>query len=157
MSMTIAEPYSQAPAPETYWHLWCDHDGVSRQRQCTIDRFELGQLGPGDSPQFSRHLFEQGNAFVTYLPVGWKADWHENHIPKWIYVLRGAWSVESMDGHRVVIQAGEYSFGGDQGCITTPDGRIGHLSAQVGDEPCVQLIIQRNDEAWRRAAPGFFS
>lgn len=157
MSMTIADPYSQAPAPETYWHLWCDHDGVSRQRQCTIDRFELGQLGPGDSPQFSRHLFEQGNAFVTYLPVGWKADWHENHVPKWIYVLRGAWSVESMDGHRVVIKAGEYSFGGDQGCIATPDGRIGHLSAQVGDEPCVQLIIQRNDEAWRQAAPGFFS
>jgi hypothetical protein len=130
---------------------------MSRQRQCTIDRFELGQLGPGDSPQFSRQLFEQGNAFVTYLPVGWKADWHENHIPKWIYVLRGAWSVESMDGHKVVIKAGEYSFGGDQGCIASPDGRIGHLSAQVGDEPCVQLIIQRNDEAWRQAPPGFFS
>ena len=155
--MSMSDPYSQAPAPETYWHLWCDTDGVSRQRQCTIDRFELGQLGPGDSPQFSRGLFEQGNAFVTYLPVGWKADWHENHIPKWIYVLRGAWSVESMDGHKVVIQAGEYSFGGDQGCIATPDRRIGHLSAQVGDEPCVQLIIQRNDDAWRQAAPGFFS
>ncbi len=157
MSMAIPDPYSLAPAPETYWHLWCDNDGVSRQRQCTIDRFELGQLGPGDSPQFSRQLFEQGNAFVTYLPVGWKADWHENHIPKWIYVLRGAWSVESMDGHKVVIKAGEYSFGGDQGCIASPDGRIGHLSAQVGDEPCVQLIIQRNDEAWRHAPPGFFS
>lgn len=89
--------------------------------------------------------------------MGWKADWHENHIPKWIYVLRGAWSVESMDGHKVVIKAGEYSFGGDQGCIASPDGRIGHLSAQVGDEPCVQLIIQRNDEAWRQAPPGFFS
>jgi hypothetical protein len=26
----------------------------------------------------------------------------------------------------------------------------------VGDEPCVQLIIQRNDDAWRQAPPGFF-
>jgi hypothetical protein len=55
------------------------------------------------------------------------------------------------------MRAGEYSFGGDQDCIATPAGQRGHLSAQVGDEPCVQLIIQRNDEAWRRARPGFFS
>ena len=94
---------------------------------------------------------------MTYLPVGWTADWHENHIPKWIYVLRGSWSVESMDGHKVVINAGEYSFGADQGCIATADGKRGHLSAQVGDETNVQLIIQRNDDAWRGVKPGFFS
>jgi len=155
--MSIGDPYSQAPSAETYWHLWCDQDGISRQTLCTIDQFTLGQLGPGDAPQFSRDLFEQGNAFVTYLPVGWTADWHENHIPKWIYVLRGAWSVTSMDGHKAVIRAGEYSFGGDQGCTTSSDGRCGHLSAQEGDEPCVQLIIQRHDDAWRQAPPGFFS
>jgi hypothetical protein len=131
--------------------------GISRQQKCSISSFTLGQLGPGDSPQFSRDLLDQGNAFVTYLPVGWTADWHENHIPKWIYVLRGSWSVESMDGHKVVIHAGEYSFGADQGCITTPDGKRGHLSAQVGDETNVQLIIQRNDDAWRGVKPGFFS
>ena len=37
------------------------------------------------------------------------------------------------------------------------DGRWGHLSGQVGDEPCLQLIIQRNDDAWMQAPPGFFS
>jgi hypothetical protein len=153
----MPDPFSLAPAPESYWHLWTDDQGISHQEQCTISSFELGQLGPGDSPQFSRPLFDQGNAFVTYLPVGWTADWHENHIPKWIYVLRGAWSVESMDGRKVIMRAGEYSFGGDQDCIATPAGQRGHLSAQVGDEPCVQLIIQRNNEAWRRARPGFFS
>ena len=150
------DPFNQAPPPESYWHLWSDDDGISRQQRCTISQFALGQLGPGDSPQFSRDLFENGNAFVTYLPVGWTADWHENHIPKWIYVLRGAWSVQSMDGQLVVIRAGEYSFGGDQDCIATADGRRGHLSAQVGDEPCVQLILQRNDDRWRRARPGSF-
>jgi hypothetical protein len=62
-----------------------------------------------------------------------------------------------MDGHKVVINAGEYSFGADQGCIPTSDGKKGHLSAQVGDEPNVQLIIQRNDDAWRGVKPGFFS
>jgi len=62
-----------------------------------------------------------------------------------------------MDGQKVVFNAGEFSFGGDQGCIATPDGKKGHLSTQVGDEPSVQLIIQRNDDAWRGAKPGFFS
>ena len=43
-------------------------------------------------------------------------------------------------------------------CLTRlePDGKRGHLSAQEGDEPCVQLIIQRNDDAWRCARPGYF-
>jgi hypothetical protein len=152
----MTDPFTLSPQTEWYWHLWTDEDGVSRQQKCQISAAKLGLLGPGDSPQFSRNLIDNGNAFVTYLPVGWTADWHENHIPKWIYVLRGSWSVESMDGQKVVFNAGEFSFGGDQGCIATPDGKIGHLSAQVGDEANVQLIIQRNDDAWRGAKPGFF-
>jgi hypothetical protein len=62
-----------------------------------------------------------------------------------------------MDGHKVIMRAGEYSFGGDQDCITTPEGQRGHLSAQVGDEPCVQLIIQRNDNQWTGVRPGYFA
>ena len=146
----------QTPDAEQYWHLWTDAEGISRHQLCTISEFKLGRLGPRNSPQFSRDLIKDGNAFVTYLPVGWTADWHENPEPKWIYILRGAWAVTSMDGQRVVMKAGEYSYGGDQGCVMTTDGRFGHLSEQVGDEPCVQLIIQRNDQAWRNLPPGSF-
>ena len=89
--------------------------------------------------------------------MGWTADWHENHIPKWIYVLRGSWSVESMDGQKQIFGPGEFSFGGDQQCIATASGARGHLSAQVGDEPCLQLIIQRNDNLWSGVRPGFFA
>ena len=81
-------------------------------------------------------------------------------IPQVAACLPGANLTDQVGENRyegdVVIKAGEYSYGGDQGCITTPDGRRGHLSAQVGDEPCVQLIIQRHDDAWRNAPPGFF-
>ncbi len=100
---------------------------------------------------------KDGNAFVTYLPVGWVGPWHENPVPKWIHLLRGAWTVKSMDGQIALMKACEYSYGGDQGCIITPDGCTGHLSAQAGDEPCMQLIIQRNDAAWRNLPPGSFS
>ena len=108
----MTDPFSQAPEFESYWHLYTDVQGISRQEICEISEFQLGQLGPGDSPQFSRSLMKEGTAFVTYLPVGWIADWHENHVPKWIYVLKGAWSVESMDGTKVIMKVGHIQVRG---------------------------------------------
>jgi hypothetical protein len=150
-------PDPNQPAPLPYWHLWTDDGGISRQTLCTMAPYTLGVLGPNDSPQWNLDLIKEGNSFLTQLPLGWTADWHENHIPKWIYVLRGSWSVESMDGQKLVFGPGEFSFGGDQQCIATASGAKGHLSAQVGDEPCLQLIIQRNDTLWNGVRPGFFS
>ena len=150
-------PDPNQPAPLPYWHLWTDDGGISRQTLCTMAPYTLGVLGPNDSPQWNLDLIKEGNSFLTELPLGWTADWHENHIPKWIYVLRGSWSVESMDGQKQVFGPGEFSFGGDQQCIATASGAKGHLSAQVGDEPCLQLIIQRNDTLWNGVRPGFFS
>ena len=150
-------PDPNQPAPLPYWHLWTDDGGISRQTLCTMAPYTLGVLGPNDSPQWNLDLMKEGNSFLTELPLGWTADWHENHIPKWIYVLRGSWSVESMDGQKQVFGPGEFSFGGDQQCIATASGAKGHLSAQVGDEPCLQLIIQRNDNLWSVVRPGFFS
>lgn len=145
-----------APAPLGYWHLWTDEAGVSRQTWCQLPGFVMGVLGPGDSPQWSLDLFKDGNAFLTELPPGWSASWHMNHVPKWIVVLRGSWYVESMDGQRQVFGPGDFSFGGDQNCVADQQGRIGHLSGQVGEVPCLQLILQRNDDAWRAALPGSF-
>ena len=146
------------PSKLSYWHLWADDDGVSRQTRCELTAFDLGSLGPGDSAQWNESLLDDGNAFLTVLPVGWSAGWHMNRTAKWIFVLTGQWSVESMDGQRVVIGPGEFSFGGDQNCKADPQGRLGHLSAQVGDVPCVQLIVQNNDpKAWVGARPGTFT
>lgn len=146
-----------APAPLTYWHLWTDPEGISHQQLCPLRPFTAAPLNPNVAAQWSAALQENGNGFLTQLPVGWLGEWHENAVPKWIFVLRGAWFVESMDGVRRTFTAGEFSFGGDQHCRRLADGRWGHLSGQVGEEPCLQLIIQRNDDAWLQAPPGFFS
>jgi hypothetical protein len=47
-----------------------------------------------------------------------------------------------MDGVRTEMGVGEISFGGDQGCTTTSDGKTGHLSGVVGTEPAVLMLIQ---------------
>ena len=149
---------SAGPPRLDYWHLWTDDQGISRHTRATLSAFTSSALGPGDSPQWSDALVANGNAFLTVLPVGWTAGWHMNRTAKWIVVLSGAWYVESMDGERVVVGAGEFSFGGDQNCRAGADGRVGHLSGQVGDVPCVQLIVQNNDPAaWVNARPGAFA
>lgn len=139
-----------------YWHLWADDDGISHQTLCELTEFTQASLGPGDSAQWNHPLVDNGNAFLTVLPVGWASGWHVNHVPKWIYTMTGQWYVESMDGQRVVMGPGDLGYGGDQNCIEDAKGRLGHLSGQVGDVPTVQLILQRNDDKWTALRPGAF-
>jgi len=125
-----------------YWHLWTDDRGVSHQRQCALEQFELGSLGDAD-PQWNDKQ-PRGDATVvfTVLPVGWVGEWHENPAPQWIVPLSGRWFVESMDGTRREFGVGEFSLGEDQDCTKDADGRKGHRSGTVGDEPCVLMCVQ---------------
>ncbi|MRX49933.1 cupin domain-containing protein [Paracoccus sp. S-4012] len=138
-------------APQvSYWHLYTDGDGVTRQRRCTMTRFEMKAVAEGAAPQWlgPRHEGRTG-VVVTVLPPGWKGDWHENPSPQWIVPLSGRWFVESMDGTRVEMGAGEISFGEDQGAARR-DGRTGHRSGVVGDIECVLMLVQlehRRDDA----------
>jgi hypothetical protein len=81
------------------------------------------------------------SVMVTVQPVGWVGDWHENPRPQWIIPLRGRWFVESMDGLRVEMGPGEIAFGQDQN-TRERDGKRGHLSGTVGEEPAVLMVIQ---------------
>ncbi|MFM9087355.1 MAG: cupin domain-containing protein [Cyanobium sp.] len=155
--MTSSREEASPPSPLHYWHLWTDSDGITHQSHCSFAAFTSSPLNPHVAAQWSAKLMDDGNSFLTLLPVGWLGEWHENQVPKWIFVLSGSWFVESMDGKRQVFGPGDFSFGGDQCSRRLDDGRWCHLSGQVGDEPCLQLIIQRNDDGWRQAPPGFFS
>jgi hypothetical protein len=46
-----------------------------------------------------------------------------------------------MDGTRVEMGPGDLSLGEDQGCVMS-DGKRGHLSGTVGDEPLVLMVVQ---------------
>lgn len=125
-----------------YWHLWTDGEGTSHQTRCPIGHFELKSIQPTADPQWlGKKTSGEMTAMVTVLPVGWTGDWHENPKPQWIIPLSGRWFVEAMDGTRVEMGAGEFSFGGDQNCREA-DGRKGHRSGTVGDAPAVLMIVQ---------------
>jgi hypothetical protein len=145
-----------SPAPQVrYWHLWVDGDGVSHQSECEFTDFQLRSMQPPAAPQWQgRRTSGTMTTLVTVQPVGWIGEWHENPAPQWIVPLSGRWFVESMDGTRVELAAGEISFGGDQHCRPR-DGRLGHRSGTVGDQPAVLLVIQLEDAA-APAAPCAF-
>ena len=124
-----------------YWHLYVDGDGISRQRRCALTQYELGGVGPA-APQWNDKMPPvQSTVVFTVQPVGWVGEWHENPAPQWIVVLSGRWFVESMDGVRIEQGPGEFSFGEDQGCTQT-EGRKGHRSGTLGDEPCCLMTVR---------------
>lgn len=125
----------------SYWHAWTDRDGISRQTKASLGNFEKQSMG-GAAPQWNDALGKHpANVLVSVQPVGWVGDWHENPKPQWIIPLSGRWWVETMDGTRVEMGPGEMSFGEDQNCKTR-DGKKGHKSGTVGDEPAVLMIVQ---------------
>lgn len=133
-----------------YWHLWTDETGVSHQRRCQLTAFELKGVGGADPQWNDRQPRGEATTVFTVQPVGWVGDWHENPAPQWIVPLSGRWWVEAMDGTRVEMGPGELSFGEDQGCTPGPDGRHGHRSGTIGDEPAVLMTVQLHVPPVRR-------
>lgn len=134
------------PRPRVpYAHLWVDGEGISHQAACELTAWELKGVGDAD-PQWN-HKGETVSSTVVFTtqPVGWVGDWHENPAPQWIAVLSGRWFIESMDGTRIEQGPGEFSFGEDQGCVGK-DGKKGHRSGTVGDQPAVLMTVQLHRE-----------
>lgn len=134
----------QPPSPTiNYWHVWTDEDGISHQSQRQIHDFQLKSIAPPASPQWLGQVKQDGaTVSFTVLPVGWTGTWHENPKPQWIIPLSGCWFVETMDGQRVEMGVGEISFGADQNTKEDAQGRKGHLSGTVGNEPAVLMLVQ---------------
>ncbi|PZO59980.1 MAG: cupin [Phormidesmis priestleyi] len=141
----------------SYWHVWTDEEGISHQTQCELSDFKQESMGGGADPQWNNRLFNgDTEVLFTVQPVGWVGEWHENPEPQWIVPLSGRWFVETMNGQRVEMGAGEFSFGGDQNTQPNEKGQKGHLSGTVGDEPAVLMVVQLKDKKWLAAQPGDF-
>ncbi|MGY2050230.1 cupin domain-containing protein [Methylobacterium sp. JK268] len=121
------------------YHLWTGPDGLSRLDRCVMTGFALQSVGGGAAPQWMRDFPGEVEAVkFNILPVGWIGEWHESPKVQWVVPLAGRWFLETPDGRRVEMGPGDIHFGQDQG---TRGGR-GHRSGQVGEEPCLQMMIQ---------------
>jgi len=146
-SASTAPASAQDKPTLSYWHVWTDEKGISHQKRCELSAFELQSISPGASPSWLDRQSTPGAAVVMVVqPVGWVGEWHENPKPQWIVPLSGRWFVETMDGKRVEMGPGEISFGGDQNCKRDAQGRKGHRSGTVGNQPSINLIVQLEND-----------
>jgi hypothetical protein len=125
-----------------YWHVWTDDRGVSRQSRAALTDFDLQSMSGAASQWQDRFCTTGATVLITVLPPGWQGDWHENPRPQWIIPLSGTWQVDTMDGQTVTMGPGDISFGEDQNCRPNARGQKGHLSRVIGDQPCVQMVVQ---------------
>ncbi|MGH8289793.1 MAG: cupin domain-containing protein [Steroidobacteraceae bacterium] len=135
----MSDPGPKPSVP--YWHLWVDAEGVSHQRRCHLTNYELKGVGPADPQWNDKQGTHPSTVVFTVQPVGWVGEWHENPAPQWIVVLSGRWWIESMDGTHIEQGPGEFSLGEDQDC-SEHEGRKGHRSGTIGDEPAVLMTVQ---------------
>jgi hypothetical protein len=152
MAAAILAPACGATADEkpppavSYWHVWTDDHGISRQTRCEMHDFVLQSIEPPASPQWlDRQTAEGAMVIISVLPPTWIGTWHENPKPQWIIPLSGRWFVQTMDGKRVEMGPGELSFGEDQSTQPDAQGRKGHISGTIGKEPAVLMIVQLKD------------
>ncbi len=136
----MSDPGPKPSVP--YWHIWTDEQGVSHQQRCELANFDLKGVGPADPQWNDKQARSEATVVFTVQPVGWVGDWHENPAPQWILPISGRWWVESMDGTRVEMGPGDLSLGEDQGCTADAQGRKGHKSGTVGDQPAVLMTVQ---------------
>ncbi len=135
------------PPDVSYWHVWTDADGISRQSRKPIEGFAMASIAQGAAAQWLGPRTEaETSVLFTVLPPGWVGEWHENPAPQWIIPISGGWGVETMDGTRVEMGPGEVSFGDDLGTKEL-DGKCGHRSWTVGDQPAVLMLVQFKPEA----------
>lgn len=135
------------------YHMYLDDRGLSRLSRCELREMSLSSVGGGAAPQWQAKMADQVESITfSVLPVGWVGQWHESPRPQWVVPLSGRWFIQTQDGSRVEMGPGDVHFGEDVGGERDDDGHTGHLSGTVGDEPCVQMMIQLSN-APERGSP----
>jgi hypothetical protein len=130
------------PPRVPYYSMWTGPEGTSRMANCMLGGFAARSVGGKAAPLWiSRSPGEPEVVDFFVLPVGWVGEWHESPKPQWVVPLSGRWFIETKDGARVEMGPGDIHWGQDIGTRAL-DGDQGHRSGQIGDVPCVMLVVQ---------------
>ncbi|RII95648.1 cupin domain-containing protein [Clavibacter michiganensis] len=125
-----------------YLSMWTTPDGLSSIGLTELRGFVQGSVGGKASPLWMREMpGTVERVLFNFMEVGWEGEWHESPVSQWIVPLSGRWFIETQDGTRVEMGPGDIHWGQD---LNTREinGDVGHRSGQLGDEPCVQMMIQ---------------
>jgi hypothetical protein len=130
------------PPRVPYYSLWRSPDGTAQLANCTLGGFVAKSVGGKAAPLWiGRPPGEPETLEFFVLPVGWVGEWHESPKPQWVVPISGRWFIETKDGTHLEMGPGDIHWGQDIGTDAV-NGDQGHRSGQIGDVPCVLLIVQ---------------
>jgi hypothetical protein len=130
------------PPAMPFWEMSIASDGHSTIEQRWLDAFSLRNVS-GEATAIWMRQFPGAVKAVWFniLPVGWVGEWHPSPALQWVVPISGRWFIETQSGVRVEMGPGDIHWGAD---IVAGEvhGQVGHRSGQLGDVPCVQLMVQ---------------
>ncbi len=130
------------PPAMPFWQMKNASDGRSMIEQQTLGDFLRRSVSADTAAIWMRQFPGEVMAvWFNILPVGWIGDWHPSPALQWVVPLSGRWFIETQDGGRVEMGAGEIHWGADLAGDAEATLK-GHRSGQTGDLPCVQLMVQ---------------
>ena len=124
---------------------YTDETGETHIAKCKFEGLSFRIFAERAPPQWIGGLPDNiKHIKLASLPVNYFGEWHCAPGPQWVVTLSGAWSQETTSGDIVVMNAGDLHYDQDSDAkkMRPNQYRIGHISRTVGNEPCVQLIIQ---------------
>ena len=138
---TLVRDVDGSPAVP-YLEMLLQADGTPTVRQAWMEGFRKQSVSGDSTPIWMREFpGTPTKVWFNILPVGWIGEWHTSPALQWVVPISGRWFIETQDGTRVEMGPGEIHWGADVANATT--GRdSGHRSGQLGDVPCVQLMVQ---------------
>jgi hypothetical protein len=128
-----------------FWLMDNTAEGHSKIVQRLLEGFHQKSVSGDTDPIWMRAFSGTVKAvWFNILPVGWIGDWHPSPSLQWVVPLSGRWFIETQDGNRVEMGPGDIHWGADVATMLEAS-RAGHRSGQVGDMPCVQMMVQFSD------------
>lgn len=133
------------PPRMPFWQMKPDAVGRSTIEQATLADFVRQSVSGDAAPLWMREFHGSVKAvWFNVMPVGWIGEWHPSPALQWVVPLSGRWFIETQDGSRIEMGPGDIHWGADL-ADTGANPAIAHRSGQVGDIPCVQLMVQFHD------------
>jgi hypothetical protein len=125
-----------------FWNMLPDAEGRSTIMQQALAGFALDSVSGDAAPIWMREFQGEVKAvWFNIMPVGWVGEAHSTPALQWVVPLSGRWFIETQDGTRVEMGPGDIHWGAD----LAGDGvnaTTAHRSGQLGDVPCVQMMVQ---------------
>ena len=132
----------QRPPAVPFWLMQAGPDGRSTIGQQQLADFIRQSVSGDAAPIWMRQFHGDVKAvWFNVMPVGWVGEAHPSPALQWVVPLSGRWYIETEDGVRVEMGPGDIHWGADLGNSGVNQHNT-HRSGQLGDVPCVQLMVQ---------------